>query len=157
MLSGVCCEAILPFWECGQMFIGSCLLSFLLHLQNTCLGMVPPTVDWTLLYQLTIKSPTAKQYLCRPIWSGKFLNRNHFFLRWLQAMLNLPLMLTRTVLKKTQEKRQGVSQHNGTLSGCESHCEGEGPGSHQASEGWHSLHGKLSQCLTMRSQWKPQV
>ena len=46
-------------------FHGSCWATFLIQLRSTCLGLVPPTVGWTLHHQLAIK-----KMLHRPVWNS---------------------------------------------------------------------------------------
>lgn len=55
----------------ADLLIGLCLAIFLTQPRSTCLGMVPPTVAWVLLHQLTVRKMPHRQGH-RPIQPRQF-------------------------------------------------------------------------------------
>ena len=58
----------------GSLLAGYCSASFLIQPGVPCLGMVPPTVGWALLYKLAIKKNAFMVMSIGPSDQGKFLS-----------------------------------------------------------------------------------
>lgn len=67
------------------------LAQALIQPRNTCLGMVPPTVGWTLLHQLTMKK-IPHRHVHKLIWSW-------WFFSWLWVLWSWQLKTTGTFIK----------------------------------------------------------